>query len=536
MLFHTVRKAAGRIAAAVLAAVMLLTPSLSVTAAEEASKALPGQEVFTSTVGTDVRLTLKSYDKTLRLEWTASQRAGLVGIKIRISNAGGTVVEEKNAGPGEGVYHFKNGVHGQRYTVRLTGVGSGGTVIFENEASALFLDYSKLPALPLVNIQTDNEQNPTATAITPSDPGLFGMSITNNDYVSGTLTITGMGQGQINSGMKIRVRGNTSAIGTDKLPYKIKLTDKMDLFGRGPSYASKDWVLLNTGYNLNTYMGDYIAAVCGMEYVPQMRFVNVMLNGDWKGIYVLTETVEESSARVKLDKSGYLFEDDAYWWNEGGLYFRTSRQPYQMAYTFKYPDITGPYDPLCVQLKNYMQQAEDQIYQGSDRMFDYIDMNTFAGWILARDILGTSDGAGSNVYFYKYDFNAANPGSSLIKMGPLWDFDSNFLIVNNWSEQHYADYLYFRQLFRKGKFAAAYVRKFQQIYPGLEAGVISYLDQLVASQGAAIEASRQLDRARWSYGYPTLNQEAATLKAFFHQQITWINAHLQDVINYSKQN
>ena len=535
MMLTTLKKAAARAAAALLAAVMLMSPALTVSAAGE-TKNLPGQEVFNSSIGSDVRFILRSYDKTLRLEWSASSRPGLVGIKIRITNAGGAVVEEKNAGPGEGVYHFKNGVHGQRYTVRLTGVGSGGAVIFENEASALFLDYSKLPALPLVNITTDNDVEPTAREITPSDPGLFGKSITGNDYVSGTVTITGLGQGQITSGMKIRVRGNTSAIGTDKLPYKIKLNDKLDLLGRGAGYANKDWILLNTGYNLNTYMGDYIASVCGMEYVPQMRFVNVMLNGDWKGIYVLTEPVEEGSSRVKLDKSGYLFENDAYWWNEGGLYFRTSRQPYQMAYTFKYPDITGPNDPLCLQLKSYMQQAEDQIYQGTDRMFNYIDMDTFTGWILARDILGTSDGAGSNVYFYKYDFNAANPGSSLIKMGPLWDFDSNFLIMNNWSEQHYADYLYFRQLFKKGKFAAAYVRRFQQLYPGLEAGVISHLDQLVASQGAAIEESRQLDRARWSYGYPSLTQEAATLKAFFHQQITWMYAHLQDVINYSKQN
>lgn len=57
-----------------------------------------------------------------------------------------------------------------------------------------------------------------------------------------------------------------------------------------------------------------------------------------------------------------------------------------------------------------------------DRYKEYIDEKTFAAWVLGHDYLGTQDAAGRNMYIYKKD----SSDDSKMKMGPMWDFDSNF--------------------------------------------------------------------------------------------------------------
>ena len=64
-----------------------------------------------------------------------------------------------------------------------------------------------------------------------------------------------------------------------------------------------------------------------------------------------------------------------------------------------------------------MGKAEESTRNGSYQ--NMIDVESFARWMLAHDILGNTDGAGSNIFITKYD----NTETSLIKMGPLWDFD-----------------------------------------------------------------------------------------------------------------
>jgi len=67
-----------------------------------------------------------------------------------------------------------------------------------------------------------------------------------------------------------------------------------------------------------------------------MIFVNVLLNGDYRGIYMLSEAVNcNPDCRIDVDKEAdYIFEWDAYWWNED-LYFESL---YGNKYTFKHPD------------------------------------------------------------------------------------------------------------------------------------------------------------------------------------------------------
>lgn len=117
--------------------------------------------------------------------------------------------------------------------------------------------------------------------------------------------------------MKIRLRGNSSSTGVKK-PYKIKLNKKTDLLFRGISkYKDNDWVLQRVShrYLAKAFTGLKIGELVGLGWEPKWEYVNVVLNGKYKGDYLLLESVEREKGRVDIDKTGYLIEDDAYWWN-----------------------------------------------------------------------------------------------------------------------------------------------------------------------------------------------------------------------------
>ncbi len=467
-------------------------------------------------------ITTRSLDKQIMTAWEVL--AGAATASVEITSAGSR--SEKTVSAAAGVFTWSEGTHGTLYTIKVTQKNSAGTVLGSSQAQALFLDYGRLPALPILKFETENGAIPTCEPQLPPDAGLAGQTIKNNEYVKGTLEMTGTAAGTIITGMKMKVRGNTSANGIDKKPYKLKLDEKADLLGLGSSYAGKEWVLLNTGYNLNTFISDLVAAECRMEYVPAMSFVNVILNGDWRGIYILTQPVEQGKNLVNVSDSGYIFENDSYWWSEGEVYFKTTYQPYQMGYTFKYPDMTGNSDPKVTALQRYMQFVEKKIYSCDETVWNYIDADTFSGWIMARDILGQSDAAGSNIYFYLDNFNPANYSANLLKMGPLWDFDSAFDVADAWSPQHTAEFLHHHYLFMSETFRNVYRLQWQALSPHLLSDIETQLNTLVSTRGKAINESRRLDSARWQIAYTPLEQEVKKDRDWLAARIRWINSHI----------
>ncbi len=182
-------------------------------------------------------------------------------------------------------------------------VTGAGIDVKAADTNKLTVSASERPDLPLIQITTEDGALPTYEVVN-APSGLAGATITDAEYVSGNMTVSGSGVAAGQYEMKFKVRGNTSAVEKEKKSYKIKLSAKADLLGRGSAYADKTWILLNTGTNLNTYIGDIVSKKVGMEWTPSMTFVNVEINGDWQGLYILTEAVEEGSNRVNISDSG----------------------------------------------------------------------------------------------------------------------------------------------------------------------------------------------------------------------------------------
>ena len=381
--------------------------------------------------------------------------------------------------------------------------------------------------LPLVKIETADHEEPTCDYVSPPAK-CWGGGIKNATKVPGSLFILKNDDvlyysGEYdkgNSGMTLKIRGNTSAY-SDKKPYKIKLQKKADLLSRkaDKNYKDKEWVLLKYD-GLKALAGLKLNELVGMQWTPSFQFVNVMINGDYRGLYMLCESVKRNAnCRINVDETGYIIEYDAYWWNED-VYF-VSDYAYEMNYTFKYPDDENITKEKISYIKQYVDSLESVIVKGGPYE-NLIDVDSWANWLLAQDILGNGDGGGANMFITKFD----DTESSKLMMGNLWDFDSSFKVDTYWSVQHTADIMYFPKLLdnKNQIFKQTYKSKWSKISPHLVEDMNTYLDGFRRSEtAAAVDASIILDNKRWGDTFLPVSDDVSLIKSWFVVRLYLLN-------------
>ena len=387
--------------------------------------------------------------------------------------------------------------------------------------------------LPLVKIETVNKEEPKCDYVSPPK-NYWGAGIKNATKVPGSLCILKNDDILYNSGnyekdscgITIKIRGNTSAY-SDKKPYKIKLQKKADLLKRNDDkkFKDKDWVLLK--YNgLKTLVGFKVNELLGMQWTPSFQFVNLMINGDYRGLYMLCESVKrDKNCRLNVDETGYIIEYDAYWWNED-VYF-VSDFTNQMNYTFKYPDEKDITSEKIDYIKQYVKALETAIITGG-AYENYMDVNSWANWLLVQDILGNGDSGGANMFITKFD----NTDSSKLMMGNLWDFDSSYIMDTSWSVQHTADVLYFPKLLaNKNKiFKDTYKSNWSKVSPYLLEEMNTFLNEFGHSETAkGLDASIVLDNKRWGSTDNTISKEISISKSWFTVRMFFLDQFIPNL-------
>lgn len=286
---------------------------------------------------------------------------------------------------------------------------------------------------------------------------------------SGTMTILdGRGhryfEGEIEN---IHCRGNSSFEETDKKSYALKLSKKADLFGMG---AAKKWILTANAFDdtlLRNAVAFSIAKMLGLDYTPDVQFVDVYANGRFLGNYLLSEKIEIGKNRINVSDleheteaqnggldpealeffmepmgrlfstkgyliekepeditGGYLMEietSDRYGLEASG--FLTSRM---QAVVFESPKYASHEQVAYV--SGLYQDFEDAVfsedgyspYTGA-HYSDYIDMESFARKYLVEELVKNLDASYTSQFFYKYPDSV----SQKFYAGPCWDYDKS---------------------------------------------------------------------------------------------------------------
>ena len=375
------------------------------------------------------------------------------------------------------------------------------------QAPSLFsisLDSIKSLGLPVITIETVDGEEPACEYVDHPE-GMAGYGIRNATKVPGRLTITLGDEVLYDSGpyvknvggMRIKIRGNSSAWPRKK-PYKVKLEVGADLLLRGDEekYANRDWLLLKDPELLQT-IGFEASRLIGMEWTSGHRYVNLVMNGDYRGLYLLCEPVERNTrCRIDVSKTGYIVESDAYFWCED-LYFPSSLNPF--GWTLKYPDADDVTEEQVSFLSRELAQLEESLV--GPQYAERIDVESFARWLLAR-------------------------------MPVLWDFDTIFRMEGAWANIHRERFFFhFLLASEDDTFRRAYLWLWNEVHQAVFEGMLSYIDSYAASEEAsAVDASMRLDAERWNSGYTCLGDHLDKARAWFRSREAWLDERITEEI------
>lgn len=228
------------------------------------------------------------------------------------------------------------------------------------------------------------------------------------------------------TGCTVNVRGNSTSSAYKK-PYNIKFPSKTDVLGMG---ANKKWSLLANCYDKtllrNAVVMDF-ARELGVPYTPDYRYVDVYVNDELCGSYVLIDSVEVSSTRVDIDLSNneYLLELDYNPEDADCYYFYSGINDIKFA--VNEPEIADLSDTQMTYVNDLVYNAESALDSGDfDEVSAYFDIESMARFYLTLEFFRNIDVATSSTRFHiKGD---------KIYGGPVWDFD---LSSGNYNADYY---------------------------------------------------------------------------------------------------
>ncbi len=329
--------------------------------------------------------------------------------------------------------------------------------------------------------------------------------------------------------MKIRGRGHSSWKGAKK-PYKLKLGEKTAIMGMP---KNKHWALLKP--TENTVAGLQLGKLLDMPWTPSFRPIEVVLNGDYIGLYFLTETIRIDKNRVNIyeqkDKEtdpylisgGWLVEVDNYR-DECQI---TISECSRWNLTLRYHSPENLSDIQLQWLTNEFKSINSSIYSSdktSNKWEKYIDVESMARFFIIQEVMDNPDGFHGSFYLYK-DLS----DDSKWEAGPIWD-----LVCYNREKTDYTFKMkvhygftphWIGEIIKYDSFCKSVSNVWREIYPSRLAEIYDYIDATVLPLAAAWAN----DCKRWNEDpSQTADLRADRIKTALSRNIEWFNSHVPE--------
>ncbi len=371
---------------------------------------------------------------------------------------------------------------------------------FRDESSS-----SAEPSVPSSSSAVSWESTPNGIPYLKISTENFASVDTEYTYCSLSLNGNGFYENFAADSVKIRLRGNSTRIYYEKKPYRIKLPSKHSVLGLA---ANKDWVLLanyrDPTFFMNAVTFDIAREMGNFPFVHSNRFVDVELNGEYVGLYQLTEQIERAKSRVNISADGILLSLDV---DDGpdespnaGNNFHSA--VYKMPVAVKYPK--SPSAEILDSIRTDFAVLEGLIQDGNyDSVKILLDVQSFIDFILLQEITRNVElAAPRSMYLYK--------DGGQYHFGPVWDFDGGFGF--DWASMtdghnYFASQTFlfedptyknsipgfFSDLFRNSAFAADYKSRFEELQANLLNVPFQKLETYATENAAALAKNAE----RW---------------------------------------
>ncbi len=380
--------------------------------------------------------------------------------------------------------------------------------------------------LPLISINTDGQTIPG----TPIRQGGTTIGYETGDngelQIMVSLSVTDNTQGwnttdeipSFSGNAEIRYHGNSSRF-FDKKSYFIQLSDQngehidQSLLGMT---ANDEWVL-NGPFLDRTMIRNYLCySTAGMimDYAPNVRYCELILNGEYQGLYLLTEAITVDDGRIELTNSdsdslmtGWLVRLDRE--QKADILLDTfSYYTYRTnisAMDLLYPGKNTVTDNQITYAQEEISSIERAIYSAdfndpTTGVYSYIDKEAFAQYFVINEFFGNVDAGNFSTYFYKDLRGKVKP--------VVWDFNN---ACDNYIDDEFdgtgftlIETPWFERLIYDKEFTEAVIKEYyrlRQTYLSTEY-ITEFIDDTVEYLGDSVDRNYQV----WGYVFNEGNE------------------------------
>ncbi len=382
--------------------------------------------------------------------------------------------------------------------------------------------------------------------------------------VSGTMKVIYKGPGKRNAltdqadpealvydgNIDIEFRGSSSQ-STPKKSYGFstlqsdKVTgNNVSLLGMPPEH---DWVLNGMVFDA-ACMRDYICYNLSRklgEYASRTEYCEVVINGEYKGLYLLQEKIKADDNRVDINKiqpednqhpkitGGYIVKADKTTGGDPVAWTMYTWQSNPVNYILHFPKP----DVVTRDQQEYIKQVfmdlaakskDPSITEGYPSI---IDIPSFINFMMIQELSSNADGYHLSTFFHK-DRNGK------LRAGPIWDNDLTFGYDltfwgldrskhNVWQLSAYENdgSAFWRDLFLQPDFRCYVSRRWHSLtapgQPLNQQVLISFIDKTMAY----IREAHDRNRVKWNTG-TSIDLAVSPIKSFIYARIAWINENI----------
>ncbi len=329
------------------------------------------------------------------------------------------------------------------------------------------------------------------------------------------------------AGMELR---GSSSMQYDKKSFGFETTDSLlndtnvSILGMP---LENDWIL-NANFTDKTMMRNVLAYHVSQQmghYAARWRFTEVFLNGQYRGIYILSEKIKRDNNRVDIANltqadttgdditGGYILKIDKST-GSGGAGWLSAFPPVNMGpnpeFLYEYPDEDDILPVQADYIQNFIDSFEIVLNDPSfnNPVTGYrsiIDVGTFIDYFLVNEISKNIDGYRISTFMHK----DKDSNGGLLKMGPVWDYDIAWGNANYYNGQYTFGWSYeflypnddwqvpfwWDRLLQDTQFTGELKCRWDSLRSNLLSD--SYLFSFIDSLAAKLDESQQRNFMRW---------------------------------------
>ncbi len=409
--------------------------------------------------------------------------------------------------------------------------------------------------LPIMKIEAgrfipDEPKVPAVLSIINNDQGLLNNS---------TSTIY-----ELETNIAIERRGQTSLFLFPKngFGFETKDTEGMDMDTTILGLPSEEDWILHGPYSDKTLMRNVLAYDLSNQmnkYNSRTRYVELITDGEYQGIYVLMERIKRDKNRVDIAKlttedlsgdeltGGYVFKidkDTPDWYSNYNIQDRAEF----LAFQYVSPSRNNIQPEQEEYLQLYIDSFEralnavDYSY-GGKRYNEYIDLESFADHFLIKELAKDVDAYRISSYYYK---DKDSKGGK-IHAGPVWDFNIAFGNVNYCEGNTRSGWMYevncdagipfwWSRMMTDSEFRNVLQCRWKELSNTVlnQDNIFNKIDEYLAILEPAIERNFRKWPILDSYIWPndavrgSYEGEITALKQFIESRLYWMNLAIDD--------